>query len=469
MRYLLSLLLVLTLGGVDLAWALGPKVEAVLQNAAVATGDGTALNVDGYTAVSVDVTIANTATVAFEASGKGTAWTALACTAVNNTAGALVTTVTATGLYQCNVAGLTSFRARISSWTAGAVTVFARGTTAVFGKKGGGGGGSSLTVKENDGVPTVGTVDTISFTNGTVVDDGNGDVSVTISGVGAPTDATYITQTANATLTAEQALSTLGTGLVSNTTLTGVLSIYAGASCTNQVLRVLSPEGAGTCVTLTSAYVDSSILTSTTGATASLNNLASVAINTALLPGAAGTLDLGAATLPWREVYFAGTSATPGTNGYKLTGASTGGLRTISFLDTSYTVAGIALSQGGTNQGTWTAGRCVKVDAAGTALESAAAACGVYAIATKTTAYTATPSDRVLLCDATAGSFTITLPAVTGNDGVNFLFKKIDASANTCTIDGNGLETIDGGATAVLNLQYEAIQVVANSAGWHIF
>lgn len=45
------------------------------------------------------------------------------------------------------------------------------------------------------------------------------------SGGGAPTDATYITQTANGTLSAEQALGSLATGILKNTTTTGVLSI----------------------------------------------------------------------------------------------------------------------------------------------------------------------------------------------------------------------------------------------------
>lgn len=44
-------------------------------------------------------------------------------------------------------------------------------------------------------------------------------------GGGAPTTATYITQTADAGLSAEQALSSLATGIVKNTTGTGVLSI----------------------------------------------------------------------------------------------------------------------------------------------------------------------------------------------------------------------------------------------------
>ena len=52
---------------------------------------------------------------------------------------------------------------------------------------------------------------------------GSGDLVVE-GGSGAPTDATYITQTSNATLSAEQALSGLTTGIVKVTNGTGVLS-----------------------------------------------------------------------------------------------------------------------------------------------------------------------------------------------------------------------------------------------------
>lgn len=69
-------------------------------------------------------------------------------------------------------------------------------------------------------------------------------------GSGAPTDATYITQTASAGLSAEQALSSLGTALLQNTTTTGVLSAYAGTSCTNQFPRSLSATGAATCASV---------------------------------------------------------------------------------------------------------------------------------------------------------------------------------------------------------------------------
>lgn len=49
-------------------------------------------------------------------------------------------------------------------------------------------------------------------------------------GGGAPTDATYITQTPNGTLSNEQALSALSTGLLKNTTSTGVLAIASAGT-----------------------------------------------------------------------------------------------------------------------------------------------------------------------------------------------------------------------------------------------
>jgi hypothetical protein len=59
------------------------------------------------------------------------------------------------------------------------------------------------------------------------------------AGGGAPTDATYITQTANGTLSAEQALSSLSTGLLKVTTGTGVLSSAVAGT------DYLAPSGVG--------------------------------------------------------------------------------------------------------------------------------------------------------------------------------------------------------------------------------
>lgn len=70
------------------------------------------------------------------------------------------------------------------------------------------------------------------------------------SSSGAPTAATYITQTAHADLSAEQAMGSLGTGLVLNTTTTGVQSIYAGGTCSaGQYVSATSASGALTCST----------------------------------------------------------------------------------------------------------------------------------------------------------------------------------------------------------------------------
>lgn len=84
------------------------------------------------------------------------------------------------------------------------------------------------------------------------------------AGTGAPTTPGYWVDQADATLTAERNLGALTTGLVLNTVTTGVgvPSAYPGTSCTNQVLRVLNASGGGTCSTITSAFVDSSILIS---------------------------------------------------------------------------------------------------------------------------------------------------------------------------------------------------------------
>jgi uncharacterized membrane protein len=60
---------------------------------------------------------------------------------------------------------------------------------------------------------------------GSLTNDGAGNMSWAAAGSGAPSTATYIVQTASAGLSAEQVLGSLATGIVKNTTTTGVLSI----------------------------------------------------------------------------------------------------------------------------------------------------------------------------------------------------------------------------------------------------
>ena len=80
------------------------------------------------------------------------------------------------------------------------------------------------------------------------------------------------------------------------------------------------------------------IAAAVSGASTALDNLASVAVNAALVPGTAGALDFGSTTKPWAGLWMAGTSGTPGTNQFNITGASTSGVRTITLPDLTGTV-----------------------------------------------------------------------------------------------------------------------------------
>lgn len=88
-------------------------------------------------------------------------------------------------------------------------------------------------------------------------------------------------------------------------------------------------------------------------------------------------------------------------------------------------------------------------------------------LVTKTANYTATVDDRVILCDATSGVITITLPASSSKADKMFYIKKIDSSANAVTIDGNASETIDGTTTKSLSVQYDYALIVCDGSNWH--
>ena len=81
------------------------------------------------------------------------------------------------------------------------------------------------------------------------------------------------------------------TGLVLGNGAT--LAAYGGTSCTNQVLRLLSVSGAGTCITITSAYVDSTIqlaLANLTNALSIFDGSAATAVTTYRVTGTDPTI-----------------------------------------------------------------------------------------------------------------------------------------------------------------------------------
>lgn len=217
------------------------------------------------------------------------------------------------------------------------------------------------------------------------------------AGTGAPTTASYWTKVAEATLSNEIALGSLATGLIINTTTTGVPTIYAGATCTNQVIRVLSVSGAATCSTITSAFVDSTVWTGT--ASSGLLKASSQGVLTTATAGTDYTSPSSTESPTNKTIDCNGTGNScsnidltadvigilPGANGGTANGfmafsGPTTTLKTFTLPNASASIlttnTKVTLAQGGTNQDAWTPSDCVRVNAAGTALESAGAACG---------------------------------------------------------------------------------------------
>lgn len=89
------------------------------------------------------------------------------------------------------------------------------------------------------------------------------------------------------------------------------------------------------------------------------------------------------------------------------------------------------------------------------------------AVRTETTTYTATLLDHVILADASGGAFTITL-STAASGKIVYHIKKIDATGNAVTVDGNGSETIDGQLTKVISVQFNSMMIVSDLSNWHI-
>ncbi len=96
---------------------------------------------------------------------------------------------------------------------------------------------------------------------------------------------------------------------------------------------------------------------------------------------------------------------------------------------------------------------------------------GREAIRTVATNTTATTTDRTMLVDASAGSVTITLPAVSGLAGFRLNVKVLttNAGANTVTVDPNGSETVDGSAASLTSTTaYTSWQLHCDGAAWFL-
>lgn len=88
-------------------------------------------------------------------------------------------------------------------------------------------------------------------------------------------------------------------------------------------------------------------------------------------------------------------------------------------------------------------------------------------VTTKSSNYTITGADDVILADASGGGFTVTLPTAVGVVKP-FTVKKIDSSSNIVTVATTSAQTIDGGATAQIKVQYASLVVVSDNANWNV-
>lgn len=91
-------------------------------------------------------------------------------------------------------------------------------------------------------------------------------------------------------------------------------------------------------------------------------------------------------------------------------------------------------------------------------------------VVSKTTTYTATVMDEVILADATGGAFTVTLPSATFLKRLTFTIKRANSGANAVTVGTTSGQTfVDTGATTfALNNQHDLLRVVSDGANWRI-
>jgi hypothetical protein len=152
------------------------------------------------------------------------------------------------------------------------------------------------------------------------------------------------------------------------------------------------------------------------------------------------------------------------------------GSTTQSFIDltTNQTIAGTKTFSGEVSTaslqitgGTIANGKILTSDGSGNATWQLAPSSNQQTVAKQTSSYTATTSDEVILADATSAAMTVTLPTASGNACL-YEIKKIDSTAHTVMIATNGGQTIDGGSTAIIKVQYASISIVSDGSNWYI-
>lgn len=90
------------------------------------------------------------------------------------------------------------------------------------------------------------------------------------------------------------------------------------------------------------------------------------------------------------------------------------------------------------------------------------------AVRTITATSSVAVGDYAIFADATSGAITVNLPAVAASSGRQLEVKKVDASGNAVTLDGNSSETIDGATTLAIATQYQSYTVHCDGTAWWV-
>ena len=322
------------------------------------------------------------------------------------------------------------------------------------------------------------------------------------SGGAAPSDATYVVISANATLTDERVLTgtanqititdngagstvvlslpqniaTSSTPTFASMTLTAASSLTLGTASTNTGAIILKNSTNGNNTTIQAGAAGAALVftlptddgdngevlttngsgvlswepAASSGANTALSNLASVAINTALLPDAAAADDFGSATLPFKDIFLAGSSGTPGTNNFRLTGASTSGTRVVTLFNATDTVVGKATTDTFTNKTFDTAGSGNSFSINGTAIT---AVTGTGSVVLTTSPALTTPSLGVATATSING---LTITSSTGT--FTLTNAKTLAVTNTLTLSGTDSTTMTFPSTTATIARTDAAQ-----------
>jgi len=174
-----------------------------------------------------------------------------------------------------------------------------------------------------------------------------------------------------------------------------------------------------------------------------------------------------------------GTVATVDINGGTIDGTPIGGAAPAAGAFTSLNATG-----GGSLAGTWSdLGTVTTVDVDGGTLDGvvvggATPAAGTFTTLAADALYlqhrtvtattdTALVTDGVIFLNAASNDVTLTLPTAAAGDGQVLIVKRIDASAQVVTIDGDAAETIDGSATKAL-VSLETVRLISDGTEWWV-